>query len=141
MNTQIIKQFKELKVIGQRSAITPQEKIEKDAQLIRYLKSAIDNNVVTDFEDVGFCYWNISDNYALMKDGHSLMRNHQIFYEHIKNNDACYLYWTVCDATQRLTLEKDGFSKFWWGLYEEATEKNYYNNVYFAEFNAHRAAL
>lgn len=140
MDEQIKKRFIELKTTGQRSAMTPEEK-EKDLQLIHYLKAVVENSEVTEFEDIGFCYWNISDNYALIKDGYALMRNHQTFYEHIKAENCCYLYWLVCDATQRLTLEKDGYSDFWRTLYQEATEQNFNCDNYFVEFSAHRAAL
>ncbi len=140
MDEQIKKRFIELKARGQRSAMTSKVK-EKDLQLIHYLKAILENNEVTEFEDIGFCYWNISDNYALIKDGYSLMCNHKLFYEHIKSEKNCYLYWLVCDATQRLTLEKDGYSKFWWALYQEASEQNLNYDNCFVEFAAHRAAL
>lgn len=140
MDEQIRKRFIEFKKTGQRSAMTLREK-ERDLQLIQYLKAVIENNEVTEFEDIGFCYWNISDNYALIKDGDCLLCNHRAFYEHIKLEKCCYLYWLVCDATQRLTLEKSGYSDFWWTLYREATELNLDCNNFFAEFNAHRAAL
>lgn len=141
MNGEIIKTFKELKVTGQRFGITPEEKRDKDITLISYLKSLIEEKMVTDFEDVGFCYWNISDNLALTKNGAALFENHKKFYEHIKNSDPVYLYWAVSDATQRLTLEKDGLTDFWWSLYKEAVGKNTNSSVCFAEFCAHRAAL
>ena len=141
MNGEIIKAFKELKVTGQRFGITPEEKRDKDITLISYLKSLIEEKTVTDFEEVGFCYWNISDNLALTKNGAALYENHKKFYEHIKNSDPVYLYWVVSDATQRLTLEKDGLTDFWWSLYKEAVGKNTNSSVYFAKFCAHRAAL
>lgn len=108
MDKQIRKHFIELKVTGQRFAKTSEVR-DKDLQLIDYLKSVVDNNIVTEFEDLGFCYWNISDNYALIKDGYALMCNHQTFYEHIQSENCRYLYWLVCDASQRLTLEKTGY--------------------------------
>ena len=141
MNNEIRNRFLELKITGQRSAISIQDKRENDLKLIAYLKSLIENKVVADFEDIGFCYWNISDNYAFLREGHSLFENHKKFYECIINNDSCYLYWLVCDATQRLALEKDGYSTFWWDLYRKAVEQNSDNKLYFAEFNIHRAAL
>ena len=141
MNNQIKNRFTELKVIGQRCTMTPEETKEKDLLLIHYLKSVVEDKEVTEFEDVGFCYWNISDNYALLKDGDSLMRNHRVFYEHIKTGKPYYLYWLVCDATQRLTLEKDGYSDYWWDLYRKAIEENDNSSILFAQFNAHRAAL
>ena len=132
MDEQIRRKFVDLKVTGQRFAISPEEKREKDLSLISYLNSIIENEIVTEFQDIGFCYWNISDNYALLKDGHSLFDNHRKFCEHIKNQDNEYLYWLVCDATQRLTLEKDGYSSFWWDLYRKAVEQN---NFHCAKLN------
>ena len=141
MNSEISNRFRELKVIGQRSLLLPEETRNKDLSLIEYLKGLIESNLVTDFKDIGFCYWNISDNYALVKDGHSLMENHKKFYKHIKSSESSYLFWAVCDATQRLTMEKDGYSDFWWNIYREAVQQNQNNNEHFAEFHTHRAAL
>ena len=141
MTDEIRNLFLELKVVGQRSAISTEDKREKDLKLIAHLKSFVENSIVSDFEDVGFCYWNISDNYALIRNGHSLCENHKKFYEYIVNGDACYLYWLVCDATQRLALEKDGYFSFWWDLYREAVDQNPNSKHHFAEFNVHRAAL
>lgn len=129
MNEQIRKHFTQLNASGQRF------------EIISYLQYLIKNQILTDFEDMGFCYWNISDNYALLRDAQSLCSNHKKFYEHIKNENDFYLYWLVCDATQKLTLEKDGYAGFWWDLYKKAVEQNFHNNCNFVEFNAHRAAL
>ena len=141
MNQEIRNVFSELKVAGQRSAMSIGDKREKDLKLISYLKAFIEENTDAHFEDIGFCYWNISDNYAFLRDGHSLCENHKRFYDHIINQNSYYLFWLVCDATQRLALEKDGHGTFWWNLYREAIEQNTNNKQYFAEFNIHRAAL
>lgn len=141
MDEPMRKRFVELKVIGQRFNLSPKETSEKDISLISYLKSLIENGFVKEFEDIGFCYWNISDNYALLKDGHSVFDNHKKFCEYIRNEETTYLYWLVCDATQRLALQKDGYNEFWWNLYRKAIEENENNEYYFAAFNAHRAAL
>lgn len=141
MNPQIKSRFLELKITGQRGNMSSEEKKSKDLELIKYLENVITDGEVAAFEDVGFCYWNISDNYALLRDGHALRRNHQVFYEHIVEKDKSYLYWLVCDATQRLTLEKDGSSDWWWSVYREAVSYNSESSNLFAEFCAHRAAL
>ena len=39
--------------------------------MIAFLQSSIDCGDAATFEDIGFCYWNISDQYALLRDGHS----------------------------------------------------------------------
>lgn len=141
MDKQIITRFLELKVTGQRFSMTPEEKAQKDARLISYLNYIIDNNIVVEFEDIGFCYWNISDNYALLRDADSLKRNHYAFCDFIKSSDSCYLYWAVCDATQRITLENGGYSDFWWGIYRDAVEQNSDSKNFFSEFCTHRTAF
>lgn len=108
--------------------------------LIRYLQTLIEEEKVSSFEDVGFCYWNVSDQYALLRDGDSVLRNHRRFYEHVKQGDTPYRYWLVCDATQRLTLEKDGYGDAWWQWYREAVASNEMQGSCM-EFQVHRAAL
>ncbi len=108
---------------------------------IQYLKHLLQDEVAIKFDDIGFCYWHISDNFALLRDGTSCYLNHQIFKEHVMTNDSRYLYWLVSDATQRLTLELGGYSDFWWHLYFNAVQCNVSGEYDFAEFCAHRAAL
>ena len=108
--------------------------------LIAYLQSLLTTGEVSAFEDVGFCYWNLSDRYALLRDGHNQAENHRRFYEHIKRGDAVYLYWLVNDATQKLTLEQDGYGDLWWQYYCEAVQQNTVRGLPI-ECGAHRAAL
>ena len=141
MNDTIRTRFLELKITGQRFSLQPETTHAKDSQLISFLKDLIDNKEVASFEDVGFCLWNISDNYAFLKDGHSLMVNHTAFYNHLRSAHSQYLYWLVNDATQKLTLEKDGYSNYWWKLYQEAIDSNLSDTCFFAQYHTHRAAL
>lgn len=108
--------------------------------LIAFLQSSIDCGDAATFEDVGFCYWNISDQYALLRDGHRQCENHRRFYEHVSLGDAAYLYWLVNDATQKLTLEKDGYGDVWWEYYYEAVQRNETKGLPI-ECGVHRAAL
>lgn len=108
--------------------------------LIAYLQSLLTKAEVRQFEDVGFCYWNLSDQYALLRDGHNQVQNHQRFYEHIQKGCSSYQFWLVCDATQRLTLEKDGYGDLWWSYYRDAVRTNGIKGLP-AEFAAHKAAL
>ena len=108
--------------------------------MIAFLQSSIDCGDVATFEDVGFCYWNISDQYALLRDGHRQCENHRRFYEHVSQGDDRYLYWLVNDATQKLTLEKDGYGDLWWWYYCEAVERNATKGLPI-ECGVHRAAL
>lgn len=107
----------------------------------QYLNYLIQDRFIVDFEDVGFCYWHISDNFALLRDSGALYSNHCAFAEHIRTGDRYYLYWLVSDATQRLTLETGGYSRFWWELYSNAVQRTVRSDYIFAEFCAHRAAL
>ncbi len=142
MNESLRRRFMELKVTGQRCAIPWEEKTKKDKELISYLQCAIQEKMVADFEDIGFCYWNISDNFAMLRDGVSQYKNHTYFYEHIKKGESLYLYWLVCDATQKLTLELHGYCDFWWQLYTNAVKKNKDETRFpFVEFHTHRAAF
>lgn len=107
----------------------------------QFLNHLIQDKLAGNFEDIGFCYWHISDAFALLRDGASLYLNHCAFDKFIKGGDSYYLYWVVSDATQRLTLEVDGYSDYWWRLYSNAIQENAHGQYDFAEFCAHRAAL
>lgn len=136
------KRFLELKLCGQRCDISVEEKRKYDRQCIEYLLSLLQDGKLTCAEDIGFCYWNLSDNYAFLRDGDALLENHMRFYQHLKSMPTQYLYWAVCDGTQKCMLENSGHADFWWRLYREANEKN--QDVTACEavaFAAHRAAL
>ncbi len=137
MREEIRNRFSELKVTGQRTGISA---AEKDFKLIKYLSELIDGKEIAEFEEVGFAYWNISDSYALLRKPAELYENHLKFYNLIKSNDRKYLFWAVSDATQKLTLESGGYREFWWGIYDEACEKNAEAEP-FVEFTAHKAAM
>ena len=108
--------------------------------LMAYLQSLLATGEVSAFEDVGFCYWNLSDRYALLRDGHNQAENHRHFHAHVLQGDNVYLYWLVNDATQKLTLEKDGYGDLWWQYYREAVRQNIVRGLPI-ECGAHRAAL
>ena len=132
--------FHSLKVTGQRYGMD--DKHERDCLLISYLLKLIDDRVVTEPEDIGFCYWNLSDNYALTRNGTELAENHRRFVYHTETMAAKYVYWSVSDGTQRIVLEQAGYSDFWWNLYRKANETHASGEGYdAAEFAAHRSAL
>ena len=56
MDEKIRDRFLELKVTGQRCAISQEEKTKRDRALILFLQSVLQENKEIDFEDVGFCY-------------------------------------------------------------------------------------
>ncbi len=132
--------FRNLKVTGQRNEI--EDKYEKDCLLIQYLQGLIADSVVTEPEDIGFCYWNLSDNYALTRNGMALVENHRRFVSHTGGMDAKYAYWPVSDGTQRIVLEQAGYSDFWWELYHNANKTSAAGYGYdAAAFTSHRSAL
>lgn len=142
LDVSIRKRFSELKLCGQRCDISAEEKQKYDRQCIEYLLSLLQGEKLTSAEDIGFCYWNLSDNYAFLRDGDALFANHMRFYQYLKGMPAQYLYWAVCDGTQKCMLENSGHADFWWRLYREANKKN--RDVAACEavaFAAHRAAL
>ena len=110
---------------------TFRELYDQSPRLIAYLQELIQKNILNAPEDIGFCYWNISDHHALMRNGAAVYNNHNK-----------YLYWLVCDATQKYALEDAGYSDFWWKLYHRANEKISPEREWEAiTFTSHRAAL
>ena len=91
--------------------------------IIDYLSSILSTNNADDLL-AGFCYWNISDSYAMLRKPEELYANHLNFRKMLVTMDSKYKFWSVCDATQRFTLELGGYSDFWWRLYNEAVDSN-----------------
>lgn len=91
--------------------------------IIDYLSSILSTNNADDLL-AGFCYWNISDSYAMQRKSEELYANHLNFCKLLDNMDSKYKFWSVCDATQRFTLELGGFGDFWWELYAKVIDLN-----------------
>lgn len=91
--------------------------------MIEYLSSLLQTeNADTLF--TGFCYWNISDSFAMLRNSDGLYKNHCEFANFLSDKPSKYLLWLACDATQRFTLELGGFGDFWWNCYKTAVNKN-----------------
>lgn len=109
--------------------------------MIEYLSSLLQ----TENEDTlftGFCYWNISDSFAMLRDSKALYKNHCEFAKFLSDKPSKYLLWLACDATQRFTLELGGFGGFWWNCYKTAISKNTaIKAVEPITFECHNAAL
>lgn len=108
--------------------------------VIEYLSTILANS--NDNMLSGFCYWNISDSYAMLRKSEELYINHSNFCKLLDSMDTKYLLWAVCDATQRFTLELGGFGDFWWEHYENAVALN--SDITHIErilFDTHAAAL
>lgn len=91
--------------------------------IIEYLSSILSTNDADNLL-AGFCYWNISDSYAMQRKSEEQYANHLNFCKLLDTMDSKYKFWSVCDATQRFTLELGGFGEFWWELYEKAIGLN-----------------
>lgn len=119
---------------------TLQAKADLDGT-IEYL-SAILSASDTDDMLVGFCYWNISDSYAMQRLSDELYNNHIRFCKMIESMPPKYKFWSVCDATQRFTLEIGNYGDFWWELYKNAVEANTYTSeTERIMFDTHASAL
>lgn len=91
--------------------------------IIHYLSSILSTNDADNLL-AGFCYWNISDSYAMQRKSEELYANHLKFCKMLDTMDSKYKFWSVCDATQRFTLELGGYGDFWWEHYEKAVDSN-----------------
>lgn len=142
MNSEFIETFKKLKLAGERTTYSREEKRKQDLAVIDFLQPALYGNVLKGTEEIGFAYWNISDSFAMLRDSGNLYKNHCEFSDFLKDKPSKYLFWLVCDATQRFTLELGGFADFWWDCYKTALSKNVnMNEMEKITFECHNAAL
>lgn len=91
--------------------------------IIEYLSSILSANKADNLL-AGFCYWNISDSFAMQRRAEELYANHLKFCKMLDTMDSKYKFWSVCDATQRFTLELGGFGDFWWDIYKNTLNLN-----------------
>lgn len=142
MNYEFIESFKKLKLMGERTTYSREEKRKQDLAVIDFLQPALYGNVLKGTEEIGFAYWNISDSFAMLRDSENLYKNHCEFADFLKDKPSKYLFWPVSDATQRFTLELGGFADFWWGCYKNALSKNVgMSGIGAITFECHNAAL
>lgn len=141
MTEDFVKRFQELEAVGQRSAASSRQPYKNDAELVPLLQKALSDGDLTTFEEKGFAMWNISDNFALLRQANKLYVNHKCFYDLLKTAHPKYLFWAVSDATQKLTLEIGGYGGFWWDIYNEINGEALEETELFAEFTAHKAAM
>ena len=64
-----------------------------------------------------FAYWQISDNYALLREHAATYRNHRAFESYLADQDEKYRLMLIADATQKLSLVCGGHENYWNGLY------------------------
>ena len=142
MNSEFTETFKKLKLMGERTTYSREEKRKQDLAVIDFLQPALYGNVLKGTEEIGFAYWNISDSFAMLRDSGNLYKNHREFANFLKDKPSKYLFWPVSDATQRFALELGGFADFWWDCYRNASSKNAgMSGLEAITFECHNAAL
>lgn len=141
LSNEVREKFKQIKSIGERNAKSFEEKNLSDLSIIGYMNYLL-NSHTNDFLTTGFCLWNISDSYALMRDGEKLYENHKKFVDFLSDKPNIYEFWSVSDMTQRFTLISFGYESFWHELYYNAMENcQITSDNYRIAYEAHRAAL
>lgn len=142
MNSEFTETFKKLKLMGERTTYSREEKRKQDLAVIDFLQPALYGNVLKGTEEIGFAYWNISDSFAMLRDSGNLYKNHREFANFLKDKPSKYLFCPVSDATQRFALELGGFADFWWDCYRNASSKNAgMSGIEAITFECHNAAL
>lgn len=135
-------EFMRIKLTGQRNALTQEEKKKSDFSVIEYMNLLLCSGQATDFKDKCFCFWNISDSYAMLRNPSELYKNHLKFTEYVFSGDKIHRFWPVSDCTQRFTLIAGGYENFWHDLYKAAVESTPVTNEnYRIAYETHRAAL
>ncbi|MCM1329269.1 MAG: hypothetical protein NC253_07480 [Ruminococcus sp.] len=141
LNDEIRRKFRQIKYIGERNPKSSAEKLFSDMSVIEYMNYLLANRT-NDLFDTGFCLWNISDSYALMRDGEKLYKNHKRFAAFLSDKPSIYGFWTVSDTTQRFTLVSSGYESFWYELYYNVSENcEVTSENYRISYEMHRAAL
>lgn len=141
LNNDIREKFNQIKSKGERNAKSFEEKNSSDLSVIEYMNYLL-NSCTNDLLDTGFCLWNISDSYALMRDSENLYKNHKKFANFLSDKPSIYGFWSVSDTTQRFTLISSGYESFWYELYYNASESCEVTiENYRISYEAHRAAL
>ncbi len=128
---------------GQSTAYSSDQKRAANLAVIKLLTDAVENGDVTDMQEKAFCLWNISDSFAMLRDSESLYKNHRKLEALVDRMTEKYLFYPVCDTTQRFTLALGGAESYWFGMYKKAVEAN---SEITAEneciaYEAHRAAM
>lgn len=109
--------------------------------IIEYLSSIISINKIDNML-AGFCYWNISDSYAMLRKPNEQYDNHLKFSKFLESMELKYRFWAVCDTTQRFTLELGGYGDFWWELYKNAVKSNPNTaEIEYIAFDTHVSAI
>ena len=105
-------------------ALFKEYKAENDKRkIVELLESFLRECPDADDMQICWAFWNLSDNYAMLRDASEEYRNHKLFEKKLMHMDEKYLHWIVSDGTQKLTLLTGGYEAYWNALYRYACEK------------------
>lgn len=109
--------------------------------LIDLLAPLLHSEEALSTDDKGWAFWNVCDNYAMLRKAKEQYRYQAEFYEWSKSTlPSLRRHWVVSDATQAMTLMDGGFLDFWWNCYRFANESApQVAENRSARFEAHRA--
>ena len=91
-------------------ALFKEYKAENDKRkIVELLESFLRECPDADDMQICWAFWNLSDNYAMLRDASEEYRNHKLFEKKLMHMDEKYLHWIVSDGTQKLTLLTGGY--------------------------------
>ncbi len=119
------------------------EKEDNKAKIICTLQDFLNSKGTKNNMDIGWAYWNISDNYAMLRMPDEELKNHMKLVGFVKEKlPKEMLFWTVSDGTQKATLIQGGYEDFWFDLYRTACNNAPKTNANLRiRFESHRAAV
>ncbi|NMA83115.1 MAG: hypothetical protein GX962_04535 [Epulopiscium sp.] len=119
------------------------QKENNKTKIISTLQDFLNNKDTKNNMDIGWAYWSISDNYAMLRMADEELKNHIKFLDFVnKELPKEMLFWPVSDGTQKATLIQGGYGDFWFDLYQTAcnTAPKTSTNLGI-RFESHRAAV
>ena len=118
-----------------------EEKTQAKRDRIALLEPLLERDDLTVKQKI-FAYWNISDNYALLREHEKTYENHLKFEEFLNDKNANYKLMLIVDATQRLSITAAGHEDYWIKLYFDLTDNlEITKENYIVYFEVLRSAL
>lgn len=113
--------FNELLEIKSSDYLDKEIKNQAKKDVIKMLESLLERNDLT-VEQKIFTYWNISDNYALLREHQKTYQNHLKFEDFLNGKNPNYKLMLISDTTQRLSIAAAGHEDYWTKLYFDLTD-------------------
>ncbi len=113
--------FNELLEIKSSDYLDKEIKNQAKKDVINMLEPLLERNDLT-VEQKIFAYWNISDNYALLREHQKTYENHLKFEDFLNGKNPNYKLMLISDTTQRLSIAASGHEDYWTKLYFDLTD-------------------